>query len=278
MDKKAKKILFNTFWSSKGWKMDEERQITPEDFAYAKEKGLMFDPITISHDECVERIVELAGLITMEQVAKAFLSSLSTRRLDWRSAVSSYSITKLFTKHKYTPVESGCFYEDGVVVHVSHTCGVCHDVRYGVIGNEYYKDEDLNVLNFERIKWGGVRHGELLYTMFDLEQFMKEEIPEPTKEDCAIFQGILQAVSSCKPGDYPGTLRDKLADVPGLKTNQNERAVLIEILACIGVLAPKAYNRPEAGKHDWTYITQWRGEDGYDKEVVEKYFGEYLHS
>ncbi len=276
MDKKAKKILFNTFWSSKGWKMDEERQITPEDFAYAKEKGLMFDQITISHDECVERIVELAGLITMEQVAKAFLSSLSTRRLDWCSAVSSYSIAKLFTKHKYTPVESGCFYEDGVVVHVSHTCGVCHDVRYGVIGKEYYEDEDLNVLNFERIKWGGVRHGELLYTMFDLEQFMKEEVPEPTKEDVEIFKGILKAVEACEPTDYPSALRTRLEKISDLKANKAERDVIIEILACIGVLTPKSYDRPEAGKHDWTYITQWRGEDGYDKEVVEKYFGKYL--
>ena len=90
MDKKAKKILFQTYWSSKGWKMDEERQTSPEDFAYAKEKGVMFDPITISHDECVKRLVELAKSVSMEQVAKGFLCSLSTRRLDWRSAVSSY--------------------------------------------------------------------------------------------------------------------------------------------------------------------------------------------
>ncbi len=119
MDNKAKKILFHTYWSGKGWKEGADRYTSPEDFAYAKEKGLMFDPITISHDECVKRVVNLANNITIEQVAKAFLCSLSTRRLDWRSAVSSYYIAKLFTVHKYTPVESGCFYDNNVCVHTS---------------------------------------------------------------------------------------------------------------------------------------------------------------
>lgn len=276
MDNKAKKILFNTYWSGKGWKEGADRQTSPEDFAYAKEKGLMFDPISISHDECVKRIVKLADVITMEQVTRAFLCSLSTRRLDWRSAVSSYYIANLFTEHKYTPVESGYSYDNNVVVHVSYTCGVCRDLKYGVVGQENYRNEDLNVLNFERIKWGGVRHGDLLYTLFDLEQFAKEEIPEPQEEDAEIFKAILKAVESCSPTDYPSALRSKLAMVPLLKANKDERDVIIEILACIGVLAPKSYDRPEAGKHDWTYATYWRGEDGYDKSVVEKYFGKYL--
>lgn len=276
MDNKAKKILFHTYWSGKGWKEGADRYTSPEDFAYAKEKGLMFDPITISHDECVKRVVNLANNITIEQVVKAFLCSLSTRRLDWRSAVSSYYIAKLFTVHKYTPEKSGCFYDNNVCVHTSHTCSVCRDLKYGVVGQEFYRDADLNVLNFERIKWGGIRHGDLLYTLLDLEQFAKEEIPEPQKEDVEIFQAILKEVESCNPTDYPSALRSKLAMIPLLKANKAERDVIIEILACIGVLAPKSYNRPEAGKHDWTYATYWRGEDGYDRCVVEKYFGKYV--
>jgi len=145
-----------------------------------------------------------------------------------------------------------------------------------VVGREYYKNEDLNVLNFERIKWGGVCHGELLYTLFDLEQFMKEEIPEPTSEDIEIFKEILKAIDSCKPNDYPGALRGKMAEISILKANKAERDVIIEILACIGVLAPKSHNRPEAGKHDWTYATYWRGEDGYDEALVDRYFRKYF--
>lgn len=43
MDKKAKDILFKTYWSSAGWK--DDKFTAPDDFAYAKEKGLMFDMV-----------------------------------------------------------------------------------------------------------------------------------------------------------------------------------------------------------------------------------------
>ena len=274
MDKKAKSILFKTYWSSKGWK--DEHTTAPDDFLYAREKGLMFEPLTISHDDCINQIIEIVNSISLEQVVKAFLSSLSTRRLDWRSGIASYYTAKLIIPHKYTPVESGYFYENGKVVSVSYTCSICKNLKYGVIGNENYIKSDLNVLNFERIKWGGVRHGDLLYTLFDLEQFKKEQITEPTEMDIAIFKNILNAVSSCKPNDFPGALRDKLKDIPELKSNKNERAVIIENLACIGVLNPMSYDRAASGKHDWTFVEYWRGEDGYDTEVVEKYFGKYL--
>ena len=275
MDKKAKKILFSRYWAG-GWKLQNEIYTSPEDFAYAKEKGLMFDPITISHDECIKRIVKLANTISMEKVAKAFLCSLSTRRLDWRSAAASYYLAKLFKEHRYTPVESGRFYENGKAIHVSHTCRVCRDVKYGVVGKEKYKNVDLNVLNFERIKGGGVRQGDLVYILFDLERFAEEDIPEPTQEDGEILKAILNAVSCCDPSEHPGALRNRFAEISALKANKDERSVIIEILACIGVLAPKSYDRGEPSKHDWTYATYWRGEDGYDKELVEKYFGKYL--
>ena len=274
MDKKAKDILFKTYWSSTGWK--DEYITAPEDFKYAKEKGMMFDPLTISHDDCVKQIIEMAKSISMEQVVKAFLSSLSTRRLDWRSGIASYYIAQLVTPHEYTPIKSGCSYQDGKIAAVSYTCEVCKNLKYGVIGREKYVNADLNVMNFERIKWGGVRHGDLIYTLFDLQQFKKEQITEPNQIDVEIFKDILNAIKSCDSGDFPSKLRDKLKGIPNLKSNHNERSVIVEILACIGILNPKSYNRPEPGKHDWTYATFWRGEDGYDAEVVEEYFGNYL--
>lgn len=258
MDKKAKKILFDTYWSGNGWKNEKERHTSTEDFAYAKEKGLMFDSITISHDECVKRIIMLANTITMEQVTKAFLCSLSTRQLHLRSAISSYHIANLFTEHRYTPAVSGYFYEGDAVVYTSYTCGVCHNLEHEVRGREYYKNEDLNVLNFERLKWGGVRHGDLLYTLFDLEQFMKEEIPEPNSEDIEIFKEILKAIDSCKPNDSYGTLREKLAKISLLKANRAERDVIIDILSCIGMFPTKSHNKAEMTKDGWTYAAYFQ--------------------
>jgi len=274
MDEKARKILFETYWSNKGWK--ENPSTSPKDFLYAKEKGVMFDRITIDHNECIEKIIKTVSSIQIEDIAKAFLSSLSTRRLDWRSGIASYHIAKMIPKHTYTPIVAGYHYIDGKPKITSYTCEVCKNLKYGIKGKEKYQEEDLNVLNFERMKWGGVRHGDLLYTLFDLTEFKKVNPPEPTETDIEIFRNILDKINSCHPGDYPSKLRDKLADIPNLKSNKEERSVMIEILACIGILNPKSWNRTEPGKHDWTYAVFWRGADGYDENIVKKYFGKYL--
>ena len=42
------------------------------------------------------------------------------------------------------------------------------------------------------------------------------------------------------------------------------------------MLEPGSYNRPVRGKNDWFYIECWRGEDGYNEDVVKDYFGKYL--
>ena len=73
MDKKAKNILFKTYWKN-GWIDDNERQTNPVDFEYAKSKGLMFEPLTISHDQCLEKIFEILPAISIDKVATAFLT------------------------------------------------------------------------------------------------------------------------------------------------------------------------------------------------------------
>lgn len=274
MDKKAKNILFKTYWKN-GWIEDGERKISSADFEYAKSMGLMFDPITITHDQCLDEIFKILSTISIDKISKAFLSSLSTRRLDWRSSLASYFIAKQLTPHTYTKVVSGESYdENGEVSHRSYTCGICRDLKYGIIGDQNYKNEDLNVLNFERIKWGGVRHGDLIYTLFDLRQLQQTQIPEPTNEDISIFKAILNTIENSDPDDYPGTLEKNLETV--IKSTKPERKVLIEILACIDILKPKSYERPNRGKHDWVFVEYWRGEDKYNHEAVKEYFKDYI--
>lgn len=69
MDKKAKRILFSTYWKN-GWIDVKNRSISEPDFSYAKSKGLMFDPLTISHDECILDIAALVKGISPAQVTK----------------------------------------------------------------------------------------------------------------------------------------------------------------------------------------------------------------
>ncbi len=269
IDKRAKKILFSTYWKN-GW-IDSKLRSTPlDDFAYAKSKGLMFDPLDISHDQLIERIVLLKDGMPQEKPAAAFLSSLSTERVDWRSGIASWHFAQAVESHVYKAQAKifGHSYENGTETpHIRHRCSICGS-------DNMYNGVDLNVLNFERIRWGGIRHGQLIYTLLDLQQLYLSQIPEPTNADLDIFRGILSVVESSQPSDHPGLLRDRLA--PVVRSTKDQRSTLLEILAAVGVLKANAENRPACGgRSDWTFIADWRGEDGYNSRALYKYFGNW---
>ncbi len=277
IDKRAKEILFKTYWSASGWTDPQQQHTDPDDFAYAKAKGLMFEPVSFSHDECLAEILRLYERMPLSLPVRAFVSSLSSRRLDWRSGLASYHQAQWLAPHPYTPVESGrSFGPSGEVTHVSHTCGVCRDARAGIIGSEHYDREDLNVLNFERLKWGGVRHGMLEYTWLDLRELARTDAPEPTMRDIAILNDVLAVIAASKAGDAAGTLEKNLK--PVITSSKEERHTLIEILACVGVLEPQSEDRPDRGGGDWQYAGCWRGEDGYSEAAAQRYFAPYLAS
>jgi hypothetical protein len=280
MDKKAKDILFKTYWKN-GWIDRKDCTTTKEEIEYAKSKGLMFDNITITHDECINEILNIVKKISINKVAQAFLSSLSTRRLDWRSSIASYFMAKKLKKHEYVKEICGHVYDsDGKIIRNVYACGLCRDVHsVGELKkhtNECEKNinEDLNVLNFERIKWGGVRHGALLYTLLDLRIFHTEKVTKPTNEDIKIFKDILSTIETSHPDDYPGTLEKRLSK--SIKSSKYERNTLIETMACIEILKPASYDRPIRGQNDWKYAEYWRGEDKYNKDAVNKFFEKYL--
>ncbi|MEQ8714974.1 MAG: hypothetical protein RIC80_18285 [Cyclobacteriaceae bacterium] len=245
MDKKAKKILFETYWSSQGWK--SERTTNPEDFEYAKSKGLMFDNITISLVELKPKLEALLDETPIAKVVNAFLSSMTNKRLDWRSGVASYMNAQLMLSDKR------------------------HNPRPN---NFVYDNEDLNVLNFERIKWSGVRHSELIYNYLDLKILNQEKVTDPTDEDIQIFKNILSCIEQSEPNEYPSKLRDRLMDV--IKASKDQRHTLMEILGCCNILQPRSYDRPTTGRHDWAFVEYWRGEDKYNQEFVSEIFGSKL--
>ena len=86
--KTAKKILMKAF--DINHKKSVKAEISSEEFEYAKEKGIMFPRIkTVQHDECMKRISDALSLITPEAAANAFLYSLSSRQLEYRSILGS---------------------------------------------------------------------------------------------------------------------------------------------------------------------------------------------
>src|SRR5579872_780347 len=107
MDKRALKILFDTHWTPAGWTR-EPRQVSAEDFAYAKAHGVMFDAAKLSHDETIQQLRTVVGRLGRQQVVDGFLSSLSTRRLEWRSALGSYAVAQHLPIHAEARAEKRC--------------------------------------------------------------------------------------------------------------------------------------------------------------------------
>lgn len=153
-------------------------------------------------------------------------------------------------------------------------CHICD--RTHIASREIYQDEDLNVLTFERIKWGGIHLNYLPYMLPDLELLSREweEDIEVQAEDVAILRQVLETISSSEPTDAARQLEKRLHGV--FPSSKHERDVFMEILATGGILA-LSKNRPgRGGKNDFFAAVNWRGEDGYSEHEVRNLFGAWL--
>jgi hypothetical protein len=262
-DPKAVTILFHTHWGPKGWKKTNWMDISPGDFDYAVSKGVMFPPIALRHDDAFESLRDIAANLQPVALGEAFLFSLSTRNLAYRSALGSYAACAWMPAH----VHSG-----------PSVCQICgeHENRRGF--------EDLNPLNFERLKWGGVRHNDLFYQLFDLREFKKLAAVKATPRDRAIFRRILEAASSLPYDVWCGELEKALSGL--FPSSKAERRMLLQILSYCGIIAPtgrpgyfrawpamrQRAERPVSNT-DWTYpIVWWQGRHGYNRPAIECYF------
>lgn len=269
MDKKAVNILLKTYWSSAGWKT--EKNVSTPDFEYAKNKGVMFDPILINHAETIQWLLHSFNNTSKDHIVRCFLRSLSTRRLDLRSGLSSFAFSRNFPLHDLRSENYGF-------------CKICG------LYNHHQQEQDLNILNFERIKWGGVRLTDPIYAAWNLDILNRESPQEPTSHDIDIFNQIISVINECESSDLPTHLDKKLA--PVIKSSSAERRVIIDIFGICGILETqdhkgffdnyipitKRINRP-VNKTDWEYpVDWWTGKDGVNKKALNFYFKDYLHN
>ncbi len=269
MDKRALAILHDAHWSSAGWKRNGEELVSEADLAYAKAAGAMFDPVEIDHDRTVQKCITIRDCIESTNVANAFVTSLATRNLAYRSALGSYAVLKHFPSHAW--------------VGSNPSCNIC-----GSYARDAPQKENLNVLSFERFKWGGVRHLHALYAAFDLEQFHQLKLVEVEPEHISLFKELIKHIEQAPTGISSAQLQGHLPKA--LKSNKAERDVLIGILGIAGVLQTSAHhgflrsfvraderNLPDRRFVDMAYPACWWSQsDGVNKEAVKAWFGHLL--
>jgi hypothetical protein len=223
----------------------------------------MFEPAYISHGQAVEWAIRSRNAVSKEQVVSSFLASLTTRRLDLRSALGSFAVARNLPPHTWDKSGSS-----------RSCCPVCgmYETRD--------KPQDISVLNFERFKWGGVRHSNPIYIGFDLEQAAKQPFLEHTTADIQTLKAVLQAVRGVPKETRLSDLVKRLA--PVLNSNVSERRALIGILGYCGILVdpskpsfldsfPDYYDRKDTrwAKDDWPYpVRWWQGSFGVAEKAV----------
>lgn len=221
----------------------------------------------------IAKAPSVAGETSARDVADAFLSSLSSRRLDWRSALGSYAILSHLKVHALELGGLGS----------RQSCTVCGEFLDS-------HDEDWSVQNFERHKWGGVRHPQVPYAAFDLQQFKAAAPPRPSDNDVAIFRELLRAIEAASPDTTADKLHKHLG--PMLKPNKDERDILIAILGIAGILETKEHpgfllrfiraderHIPSRRFIDMSYpACWWRRSDGVNHEAVSYWLGHRLEN
>lgn len=271
--KDSKTILFSMFRNNRHRKSGT---VSQEEFEQAKRDGYVFDPLEpITHDETLKQLRELTELIAPEDVANAFLYSLSTRKLEYRSALGSYWYARAIPEHHaYAPDAT-----------------YCNDCLWYALSRNNDGLNDYNILNFERFKCGGVRHTHPEYCLFDLQQFQKLPKVTPTDEDWRILYAILDTISELEPTKKAGALRQLITKKKLLKSNTSELSILLGILSICGILAseeaPCYFDRfvdagsrsPLEHTNDMYYpLNRWHASDGVNEEWFYRVFGRHYRN
>jgi hypothetical protein len=163
-----------------------------------------------------------------------------------------------------------------------------HNRFCGVCGEYNSVKVDRNVFNFERYKWGGVRHLDPAYALFDLEQFIK--LPEvlPNNEDYQILKSIINSVQELEDNANVRILEKSINKI--IKSNKAEREIIIQLLCYCNVLENPEYpgflseyinyiDRPDPAEHknDWNYPSfLWRAKHQINNKSIKYLFPNYL--
>jgi hypothetical protein len=190
----------------------------PEQMAVAVDAGIMFpEPRALDHDGWVNAARQAGASVNADEISEAFLASLTTRRLDLRSALSSYAVARVLPEHPYTP-----WYNTGCAV-----CGLF------VRKDGTIKPKDLNVFSWYRFGSGGYSQNDIDYIAFDLEQFPHAPRPALTAADVSLGQQIIEYLRQLPPAT---TAAQAVKGMTMLRGNNAERGELLDILRICGIL------------------------------------------
>lgn len=244
----------------------------------------------IEHDDLIDKIFAEFRKADKSKYTSLFISSLSSKNMNWRSGLSVFAIMQSFPNHNFTLGEhtgindelfERMSIEDKQFVKERIPCKFCSEYK------SIKPDFELAKEAFKKI--GGLLGADLLCYYHFLSETNKIENVKPCNEDFRIFSEILTILTNAEPNEtVKKTIFLRIKKIKGFKSNSEQLKALLETLGFCSILETEkqkgllneyinlAVAPRKTHGSDWNYpVDFWLGKDGINKEAFRFWFGEY---
>lgn len=224
--------------------------------------------VKVRHDEALDRLREAIGKADRERIGAAFVASLGSQPLVYRSALRSYAVGAHMPRHNWTGRGR------------SPTCEVC--------GMAKSIEEDLVQVEAERYLSGIAGFTEPFRAAYDLELFDGLPQAEPVKGDKDTLQQLLKLVRAAGEKETATQLVKKTSGL--IAGDQYIRSYVIETLGYCGILETPEHQgffkghvafadrqaRPQARIEMEPPAVWWRGKHGINEKALAFFLGGWV--
>lgn len=274
LDKKTVSVLRKCYLP-----LDPDREPTEEEWKNGIANGILVPVSIMTHDEIIFEIKLLSERIAVNAAAKAFLYSLSSADLRYRTAISSLFWAKALPGHSSLGGQTGRSYG---------SCNIC-GCMYGL---DEAEEIDFNYFGVFRYLpptqyAGRLDFGRAEYVLNDLREFEKLPAVEPVEEDYYILNRIFGAITTLKSHNKASALVSDIRKQKIINTTGNGIHCLLGVLSMCGILETdehKGYLHTFTGYNDremymdsdlFYPLDRWRAKFGVNYEAVQEVFGEF---
>lgn len=250
---------------------------TEEEWKNGIDNGILVPKSVMTHDEIISEIKLLSDRILVDDAAKAFLYSLSSGDMRYRTTISSLIWAKALPKHSSLTNKTEGIYGR------CNLCSCSHGLNYP----EEIDFNEFNVFRYLSPTQYGNRpdFGQAEYVLNDLREFEKLPTVEPTEEDYYILNRIFGVIGTLKSHNKAVALISDIRKQKIINATGNGIHCLLGTLSMCGILETdkeKGYlhtftncnDRDLFMDGDFFYpLKHWKAKFGVNYEAVQEIFG-----
>ncbi|MNW28430.1 hypothetical protein D3C74_52560 [compost metagenome] len=226
--------------------------------------------VSPQHEQTLTELRQLAKPWTLNQTAQAFVASLWSAPMIWRSLLTAKLIADAVPDHEFTPYPS------------SNTCQIC--------GLNVAMAKDTSLEWYWRMTSGTPLDGDLFGHVLALQEMAGQELPTPNEYDRWILRAILTVLRSL-PANTRYSKAAQALKKERLLPTRSEYAYrdLLETLGLIGILDTTDYpgmateftsyqkrdQRPNIRVEVQAPLAWWDSSIGINETTLARIFGDF---